>query len=133
MCFWPCFLLWSQSSMQLIFTPEASNSVGHSQSNSHRARPDQPQQRTLASCRVLLTAHIRSGGHATLNLPNAFTWHDPVVESWVNRPCHCVVLAACQFSLDISKHWMFACSHDWFVEHASQCPHESCSACRHSR
>ena len=68
-----------------------------------------------------------AGGHGHLESPpNAFTWYDPVVKSWVNQQaCHCVVLAACQFSLNISKHWMFACSHDWFVEHASQCPHSN--------
>ena len=68
-----------------------------------------------------------AGGHGHLeSSPNAFTWYDPVVKSWVHQQaCHCVVLAACQFSLNISKHWMFACSHDWFVDHASQCSHSN--------
>ena len=77
---------------------------------------------------VCCLQHISAaGGHGHLESPpNAFTWYDPVVKSWVNQQaCHCVVLAACQFSLNISKHWMFACSHDWFVEHASQCTHSN--------
>ena len=56
--------------------------------------------------------------------PNAFTWHDPVVQSWLNQKhCQCVVCAACAFGMDIAKHWLFACSHDWFGELASHCSH----------
>ena len=94
--------------------------------------PTPTEQDRINSSRELLHRAVcclqhtfAAGGHGHLESPpNAFTWYDPVVKSWVNQQaCHCVVLAACQFSLNISKHWMFACSHDWFVEHASQCPH----------
>ena len=70
--------------------------------------------------------HVHAaGGHGHLEAPpNAFTWHDPVVQSWLNQKhCQCVVCAACSFGMDIAKHWLFACSHDWFGELASHCSH----------
>ena len=91
------------------------------------------QQRLLQSRELLHRAvrclqHVHAaGGHGHLEAPpNAFTWYDPVVQSWLNqKQCQCVVVAACSFDLDISKHWLFACSHEWFCDLAGDCTHSN--------
>ena len=84
------------------------------------------QSRELLHRAVYCLQHVHAaGGHGHLEAPpNAFTWYDPVVQSWLRqKQCQCVVFAACSYGLDISKHWMFACSHDWFTDLSSQCSH----------
>ena len=86
------------------------------------------QSRELLHRAIHCLQHVHAaGGHGHLEAPpNAFTWYDPVVKSWLHQQqCQCVVVAACSFHMDISKHWMFACSHDWFCDMACACTHST--------
>ena len=85
------------------------------------------QSRELLHRAVCCLQHVHAtGGQGHLEAPpNAFTWNDPIVQSWLRQQkCQCMVFAACSYGLDISKNWMFACSHDWFTDLSSQCSHQ---------
>ena len=65
-------------------------------------------------CRVVtcLTLTYLSGGHCHLDQPiNAMSWLEPEVQSYIaNVGIHCVVIAACEYQMDVDKSWIFSTS-----------------------
>ena len=66
-----------------------------------------------------------SGGHAHVEQPSgAMSWREPMAKKWLlQSSCNLVVVAACEYGLDIYKNWLFASSYTEFASLAKTCSH----------
>ena len=77
-----------------------------------------------AECACL--THL-SGGHAHIEQPSAsgaMSWPEPLAQKWMlQSSCNLIMVAACEYGLDIYKTWLFASSYTQLTGIAKQCSH----------
>lgn len=81
----------------------------------------------LERCCACISTTFTAGGHSHLQQPSgAMSWREPYVHTWLMQ-CNAqlVLLAACNFGLDMNKTWLFATSFLGLVDMACRCPHGS--------
>ena len=66
-----------------------------------------------------------SGGHAHIEQPSgAMSWREPMAQKWMlQSSCNFVLVATCEYGLDIYKNWLFASSYTELTILAKQCSH----------
>ena len=64
-----------------------------------------------------------SGGHAHIEQPSgAMSWREPMAQKWMlQSSCNFVLVAACEYGLEIAKNWLFASSYTELIILAKQC------------
>ncbi|CAE7038940.1 unnamed protein product [Symbiodinium sp. CCMP2592] len=74
---------------------------------------------------MLLLATYQAGGHVSLEQPrNCMSWEEPVVQGYLLEvSADVVVVAGCEYGMDLEKHWVFASSWRPLQSLASVCKH----------
>ena len=95
--------------------------------NDDEQRRLQESATLLDRCANSVACTFTAGGHGHIEQPSgAMSWREDSTKEWIRMSrAYLVLLAACAFSWDIKKTWLFATSFQPLSEIAAVCEHPS--------